>query len=283
MEYIKLQNGLSVPVLGYGCNTLGRSVDDWTMEPDGDYRPLYYALNAGYRYFDDAIDYHNESALGLFLSESGIPRSELFISSKIPEREKYICGEKAVAKYLERSLARFHTDYLDMFLIHRPSKNVEGLLRAWHVLEDYYRDGKIRSIGVSNFEIPLLKIFLNETDIKPMVNQIMINPGCWHTDLVAFCQESAIRPIAWSPLRNLTEDNKQILREIGKKYGKSWAQVLLRYYLQRNISVVPKSHAETEVKENIAIFDFHLTDAELDKISALKGKNLKFPLPGQDL
>lgn len=282
MEYIKLSNGLSAPVLGYGCNTLGRSVDDWMREPDGDYRPLYYALDAGYRYFDTAIDYHNEPALGLFLAESDIPREEFFLSSKLPQRPKYICSEEATSSFIDRSLKRFHTDYLDMFLLHRPSKDVEGLLRAWRVMERYYREGKLKSIGVSNFEIPLLEIFLKETDVKPMVNQVMINPGCWHRELVAFCQEHDIRPTAWSPLRNLTEDNRRDLAEIGENYGKSWAQVLLRYYIQRGISVVPKSHFEHEVRENIDIFDFLLTDAELRRIDALEGQGMPFPLPGND-
>lgn len=180
MEYITFTNGVQVPVLAYGCNTLGRSIDDWTMEPDGDYRPFYYALNAGYRYFDDAIDYHNEAELGVLLSLSHLKRSDFFISSKLPERHKYIAADEAVGYYINRSLERFHTDYLDMYLIHRPSKDAEGLLRAWHVLEKYYKQGKVRVIGVSNFEIPLLKIFLEKTEIRPMVNQIMINPGCWH-------------------------------------------------------------------------------------------------------
>ena len=278
MEYCTLSNGLSVPVLGYGCNTLGRSIDEWRMEPDGDYRPLYYALEAGYRYFDTAIDYHNEPAMGLFLSESSIPREELFISSKLPQRNKYICSKEATAGFIDRSLARFHTDHLDMFLIHRPCEDVEGLLRAWRVIERYYKEGKICAIGVSNFEIPLLKIFLAETDVKPMVNQVMINPGHWNREVVAFCKENDIRPTAWSPLRNLTEENRAELTEIGRAYGKSWAQVLLRFYLQSGISVVPKSHIREEVAQNIDIFDFSLTKAELAAIDQMRGVAFEFKL-----
>ncbi|MCD8155040.1 MAG: aldo/keto reductase [Clostridiales bacterium] len=273
-----LANGVEMPALGYGCNTLGRSVDNWMMEPDGDYRPLYYALDAGYRYFDTAIDYHNESALGLLLSETTIPRHELFLSTKLPERPKYIAAEEGIREYVARSLARFHTDYLDLLLIHRPSEDVKGLLRAWRVFEELYRKGKVRAIGVSNFEIPLLNIFLKETDVKPMVNQIMMNPGVWHRELADFCLMNNIRPTAWSPLRNLTDENRTLLAKVGAEYGKTWAQVLLRYDFQSGIVTVPKSHMKNEIKENIQIFDFCLTDAEMNRISSIRGLNVEFKL-----
>ena len=275
MDYFTLNNGHQIPALGYGCNTLGRSVDDWMMEPDGDYRPLYYALNAGYRYFDTAIRYHNESAMGLFLWESGIPREELFLSTKIPTEDPYVADAQTTRSFIERSLARFHTDYLDMLLIHGPRReDMDITLNVWRVMEEMFDEGKLRNIGISNFYIPQLEWFLPKTRIKPTVNQVMINLGVRHQEVVDWCRANDILPAAWSPLRNALPENIAQLDRIGAKYGKTWAQVLLRYYGQRGILVVTKSHIQEEVIQNLNVFDFLLTEEELAEIDAIEGGKL---------
>lgn len=278
MEYFTLSNGVNMPVLGSGCNSFGRSDGRWQSEPDGDYRPLVSAIKVGYRYFDTAIDYHNEAAIGLFISESGIHREEFFLSTKIPERPEYIASKDSVRMHITRSLERLRTDYLDLLLIHRPSEDVEGIIRTWETMSVMMAEGKIRAIGVSNFEIPLLKTVMDVSKTKPMVNQVMINPGMWHTEVVEFCLKNDIRPTAWGPLTNVSENNKNDLRKIGVKYNKSWAQVLLRHYFQRGIVSVPKSHFVNEQKENLEIFDFKLTDDEMDTIGALRGEQIPFKL-----
>ena len=276
MEYFTLNNGHLMPALGYGCNSLGRSMDDWVMEPDGDYRPLYYALNAGYRFFDTAIRYHNESALGLFLSEYSeehhILRDEFFLSTKIPTESPYVESPAASRSYIERSLSRLHTDHLDMLLIHGPRKeNMDITLDLWRVMEEMYDEGKLRNIGISNFYVPQLEWFLPKVRIKPAVNQIMINLGVRNQDSVDWCRQNDILPAAWSPLRNARQENIAELNVIGRKYGKTWAQVLLRYYKQQGILVVTKSHVEKEVVQNLNVFDFKLTDDELKRIDAMEG------------
>lgn len=276
MKFFTLNNGHEIPALGYGCNSLGRSVDDWTIEPDGDYRPLYYALNAGYRYFDTAIRYHNEPAMGLFISEysaqHNIPRGDYFLSTKIPTEDPYVVNADVTRSYIERSLSRFHTDYLDMLLIHSPRKeNMDITLGVWQVMEEMYDEGILRNIGISNFYVPELEWFLPKTRIKPTVNQVMINLGVRNQEVVDWCHENDILPAAWSPLRNARPENIAQLNEIGQRYGKTWAQVLLRYYRQRDILVVTKSHIEQEVIQNLDIFDFFLTDDELAQIDAMQG------------
>lgn len=278
MEYFTLINNVRMPVLGSGTNSFGRSDGKWQSEPDGDYRPVVSAIKSGYRFFDTAIDYRNESAIGLFVSESGIPREEFFLSTKIPERPEYIASKHNVYKHINGSLERLRTTYLDLLLIHRPTDDIEAIVRTWEAMTEMMSEGKIRAIGVSNFEIPLLKTLMNSNKTKPMVNQIMINPGMWHTEVVEFCLENEIRPTAWGPLTNVSQDNKNDLGGIGGKYGKNWAQVLLRYYFQRGIVSVPKSHFINEQKENLEIFDFNLTSVEMDAIEALKGEQHPFKL-----
>ncbi len=278
MEYFTLINGVRMPALGCGTNSFGRSDGKWQSEPDGDYRPLFSAIRSGYRFFDTAIDYKNESAIGLFVSESGIPREEFFLSTKIPERPEYIASKDTVRKHINGSLERLRTAYLDLLLIHRPIEDIERLVSTWETITEMMLEGKIRAIGVSNFEIPLLKTLMNASETKPMVNQIMINPGMWHTDVVEFCLKNEIRPTAWGPLTNVSQDNKNALGKIGTGYGKSWAQVLLRYYFQRGIVSVPKSHFVNEQKENLEIFDFSLTGAEMDFIAELKSEQGSFRL-----
>jgi len=267
-----------MPAIGSGTNSFGRSDGRWESEPDGDYRPVLSALKLGYRFFDTAIDYKNESAIGLFISESGIPREQFFLSTKIPERSEYIASKETVRKHICGSLERLRTSYLDLLLIHRPTEDIEGIIRTWETMTEMMEEGKIRAVGVSNFEIPLLEILMSTSKIKPMVNQIMINPGMWHSEVVKFCLRNEIRPTAWGPLTNVLDDNRIELAKIGEKYNKRWAQVLLRYYFQRGMVSVPKSHFVNEQKENLEIFDFNLTDAEMDIVGALKGNPVTFRL-----
>ena len=161
-----------------------------------------------------------------------------------------------------------------MYLVHGPHEDVEVTLQTWRVLEQLYREGRLKNIGISNFEPWQLEEFLPRVDIMPAVHQVMINPGVRHTEVVELTRKVGIQPIAWSPLRNTTEQNRADLTAIGAHHGsRSWAQVLLRYYIQREIAVVPKSHIASEVRENMEVLSFRLSEEELAAIDLLRGED----------
>ncbi|MCB5951083.1 aldo/keto reductase [Enterococcus sp. BWT-B8] len=269
METIRLNTGIELPIIGSGTNTFGKENRDYMGKINGDTTEIETAITAGYRHFDTAISYRNESVVASGIAKSGIPRSKFFITSKLPGKPEYTSNEAAVQKGVEESLRTLKTDYIDLFLIHHPWNNLEEITLVWKVLEKYTDKGVLKAIGVSNFNEEQLKHLLDHSRIKPAVNQIESHPGLWNDDIIAYSLENNIVPEAWGPLTRVSPEAKKILTSIGEEYGKTWAQIILRYQLDRGVVVIPKSHNEERQKQNLDLFDFELTEEQKNKIAQL--------------
>ncbi|MBO1304759.1 aldo/keto reductase [Enterococcus sp. 669A] len=257
MEQLKLNNGQTIPQLGLGV---------FKVQDAGDLKSaVAEALKVGYRHFDTATIYHNEEWLGEALAESDVPREELFITSKVWNNNTTY--DETITAFHE-SLKKLQTDYLDLYLIHWPS---EGYNEKWRAMESLYNDGLIKSIGVSNFEKPHMEKLMTTAKIKPAVDQVETHPYFQHKELNEYLKSMDIAHEAWGPLgqgkSNVLED--PVLVKIAEAHDKSVAQVILRWHLQRDIIVIPKSvHAE-RIAQNINVFDFSLTDEEMSMIASI--------------
>lgn len=269
MNKLTLNTGITIPVIGTGTNTFGKENKDFMGIINNDTTELESALKIGYTLIDTAIAYRNESVVALGIKRSGISRNELFITSKIPGKPEYTNTDDLVEKAIQSSLKELDTDYIDLYLIHQPWADHDGINRVWKVLERNVEKGVLKAIGVSNFNVEQLERLLQNCTIKPAVNQIESHPGLWNDDIVDFCRINNINVEAWSPLKRIPEASLVTLKEIGMKYGKSWAQVVLRYQIERNVIVIPKSHNEERQKENFDIFDFNLSDEDRVLIKTL--------------
>ena len=263
MEYTALSNGVKMPVLGYGV---------YQVSPAECERCVRDALTAGYRSLDTAQSYFNEEQVGAAMANSGVPRQEIFLTTKVwVEHYGY---EAARASVLE-SMRRLRTDYLDLVLLHQPFSDYYG---AWRALEDLYQEGKLRAIGVSNFYPDRLVDLASFTRIRPMVNQVEIHPYHQQTEALGWMKKYGVQPEAWAPFGEgrggLFTD--PVLTGIGKRYGKSAAQVMLRWHLQRGVVVIPKSTHIERMQENLNVFDFSLTGEEMAAIGALDKKQSAF-------
>ena len=264
MENIKLSNGVKMPQVGYGV---------YQVTPDECERCVSDALNVGYRMIDTAQAYANEEGVGNAVKKSGIARDEVFIVSKI-----WISNygyEKAKAS-IDESLRKLQMEYIDLMLLHQPFCDRYGAYRA---LEEAYREGKLRAIGVSNFYPDHLIDLASNVDVKPMVNQVETHVFDQQVETKKYMDELDCRIMSWGPLaegRNGFFTN-ELLGEIGKKYGKSIPQVALRWLLQRGVIIIPKSTHKERMAENLNIFDFELTADDMAQIQTLDtGKSLFF-------
>ena len=263
MEYTALSNGVKMPVLGYGV---------YQVSPAECERCVRDALTVGYRSLDTAQSYFNEEQVGAAMANSGVPRQEIFLTTKVwVEHYGY---EAARASVLE-SMRRLRTDYLDLVLLHQPFSDYYG---AWRALEDLYQEGKLRAIGVSNFYPDRLVDLASFARIRPMVNQVEIHPYHQQTEALGWMKKYGVKPEAWAPFGEgrggLFTD--PVLTGIGKRYGKSAAQVMLRWHLQRGVVVIPKSTHIERMQENLNVFDFSLTGEEMAAIGALDKKQSAF-------
>ena len=268
MEYVTLNNGVIMPIVGTGTNTYGKENNEYVGAVTGEIPELVSALELGYRSIDAAIIYRNEELVGKVLAESPVPREELFITTKVPANEDYISSKDATRAAIENSLKNFQTDYLDLLLIHFPIEDKEQLKNTWEVFEEYYEAGKLKAIGVSNFGKKHLDELKEFAKVTPAVNQIQINLKERNDDLLALLQEEGITPVAWGPMK-ADGHQKDVLDEIGKDYHKSGAQVLLKYQIERGVVVIPKSHNRQNQASNLDLFDFELTAADVEKIENL--------------
>lgn len=226
-----------------------------------------HALNAGYRSIDTAQFYDNEAGVGEAINESGIPRDEIFVTTKVWNTHH---GYDKALEAFEQSLTLLNLDYIDLYLVHWPMPKYDLYVETYKALEKLYRDGRVRAIGVSNFHIEHLERLLTECEIKPVVNQVECHPYLQQKELKAFCKENDIVVEAWSPIAKGGEVlQDEIIKEIADKYGKSAAQVVLRWHMQEGTIAIPKSVTPSRIKENIDIFDFSLTDEEMEKIASL--------------
>lgn len=269
MEFLTLNTGIQIPVIGSGTNTFGKVSSQYDGDINDDTTELLAAIDAGYRHFDTAISYRNERVVGLAMKKSGLPRESFFITSKIPGKPDYTSCEKDVLDAVHQTLDALDTPYVDLYLIHHPWENLEEMVLVWKVLERFVDEGKIKALGVSNFNEKQLNYLVQAVRIKPAVNQVESNPGNWNHEIIEYSLKNQIYPEAWGPLKKVSDEAKEVLSDIGKHYNKSWAQVLLRYQIERNVIVIPKSHHVERQKENLALFDFSLTNEERATIGAL--------------
>ncbi|MCC5889231.1 MAG: aldo/keto reductase [Alkalibacterium sp.] len=268
MEKVRLNNGISIPYLGTGTNTYGKENNDYNGELNGNFEALESAIKLGYRLIDTAISYRNEAGVGETIANSGVPREEFYITTKIPAGDQYIKDKDTVRQTLDKSLENLQTDYIDLYLIHKPIEDEDKLRLTWEVLEEYVSNGKIKAIGVSNFSNDHLKTLDQYATVKPSVNQIKSNPTEWNNEQIKYMFKEDIRPQAWGPMK-CSDEQKDQLAEIGKKYDKSWAQVLLRYQTQRGVIVIPKSHNPENQKANLESLNFQLEEEDVKIIDEL--------------
>lgn len=230
------------------------------------------ALDVGYRLIDTATAYQNETAVGKAIKESGINREDIFVTSKLWVSDfTYERAKKAI----DASLQRLGTDYLDLYLLHQPYGDVMG---AWRAMQEAYRAGKIRAIGVSNFYGDQLKNLELTMEVKPAVNQIEVNPWYQQVKEVAVNQREDVRVEAWAPFAEGKHDifKNELIQQIAEKHHKTVGQIILRWLLQRNITVIPKSVHRVRMEENIAVFDFELDDADMNLMSTLNRHESQF-------
>ncbi|CAG9422551.1 TPA: aldo/keto reductase [Providencia alcalifaciens] len=257
MQTVKLNNGVEMPLLGFGVFQM--------TDADECERAVIDALETGYRLIDTAASYQNETQVGNALKQSQIAREDLFITTKLWLQDTSYEGAKA---QFQRSLSRLQLDYVDLYLIHQPYGDVHG---AWRAMEELYQAGKIRAIGVSNFHPDRLADLIAFNKVIPAVNQVEVNPFNQQLHAVPWMQSKNIQPEAWAPFaegRNGLFQHPQ-LTAIGEKYGKSVGQVVLRWLFQRGIVSLAKSVRKTRMAENINILDFTLTDNEMTQIAAM--------------
>ena len=257
METIKLYNGVEMPLLGYGV---------FRVDPKECERCVSDALSVGYRLIDTAQAYGNEEGVGSAIAKSGIDRKDLFITTKVWISNS---GEEKAAKSIDESLRKLQTNYIDLLLIHQAYGDVFG---TWRAMEKAYRAGKVRAIGVSNFQAARFFDFAHYVELKPMVNQLQCNVMIQQTGIEPVLTETDTRMMAWGPLGGQGVDGivkSEMLSLIGAKYSKTAAQVALRWLTQRGIVAIPKSSHRERMEQNFDIFDFSLTPEEMARIASM--------------
>ena len=269
MKYLKLNNGLKIPILGTGTNTFGKENNNFNAKITYDTKELRSAIELGYRLIDTAIMYRNEAVIGKAVKESNIDRSEFFLTTKIPADKEYIETDEHVIKHVEKSLKNLNTDYIDLYLIHFPLDSNEENLRVWRVLETFVDKGMIKSIGVSNFNEDQLAYLLQHARIKPVLNQFQSYPGKHQQSLIDFCKANGVIPEAYQSLAKMDPKTKDKLKELAKPYNKTWSQIVLNYQTNQGLVVIPKSHSKQHQHENIDIFDFELTKEDIETLKNL--------------
>ena len=260
MQTVKLNNGVEMPILGFGVFQMTDLVE---CE-----RSVLDAIETGYRLIDTAQSYMNEEAVGKAIKSSGVPREELFITTKLWIQSN---GYEGAKKSFEASLKNLQLDYLDLYLIHQPYGDVYG---AWRAMQELYKEGKIRAMGVSNFHPDRLTDLIVHNEVVPAVNQVETHPFQQQIETQQFMQENNVQIQSWGPFAEGKNNlfNNEVLVSIGKKYNKSVAQVVLRWLTQRGIVVIPKSVRKERMEENFNRIDFEISTEDLEAIKTLDTK-----------
>lgn len=264
MEYITLNNGVKMPQLGFGV---------YQIPPEDTVRSVRAAIDAGYRSIDTAQAYYNEAEVGKAIAHCGVPREELFITTKVWITN---AGEKRAAESIDESLQKLGSEYIDLLLIHQPFGDYYG---SWRAMEAAYKAGKVRAIGLANFMADRFIDLAHFAEIKPAVNQLETHVFQQQKEIAKYHAQYDTKLMSWGPFAEGRNGyfNTPTLVEIGAHHGKSAAQVALRYMLEQGVILIPKSVHEERIRENIDIFDFALTDDERAEIAALDtGKSLFF-------
>jgi diketogulonate reductase-like aldo/keto reductase len=264
MQKVVLNNGVEMPILGFGVFQI---TDAEECE-----RSVYEAIRTGYRLIDTAASYENEEEVGKAIKRSGVAREELFVTTKLWIQD---AGYESAKKAFERSLKRLQLEYLDLYLIHQPFGDVYG---SWRAMEELYREGRIRAIGVSNFQPDRLMDLIVHNQVVPAVNQIETHPFNQQIETQKFLQENNVQIESWGPFAEGKNNifANELLRSIAGKYNKTVAQTILRWLTQRGVVVIPKSVRKERIIENFNIFDFELSQEDMDAIVALDTKVSSF-------
>lgn len=257
-EVLILNNGVTIPQIGLGV---------WRARDDEAYQSVLTALQLGYRHIDTASIYENEEQVGQAIKDSGIPREEIFVTTKVWNDMQ---GYDTTLQAFEASLSRLQLDYVDLYLVHWPRPQKDMYIDTYRALETLYEQGKVRAIGVSNFKIPHLDRLLANTTVVPVLNQIECHPYFQQQDVKAFCRQYDIKIEAWAPIMRGGEifDNPTI-KQLSDKYNKSAAQIILRWHIQEGTIAIPKSVTPSRIAENFNIFDFKLSEEDMYLISQL--------------
>jgi 2,5-diketo-D-gluconate reductase A len=264
MEKITLNNAVEMPILGFGVYQIPDAVE---CE-----RSVSEALNTGYRLVDTAAAYLNEAAVGNAIKKSDVDREEIFVTTKVWIQD---AGYESTRKAFEKSMARLQLEYLDLYLIHQPFSDVYG---SWRAMEELYREGRIRAIGVSNFQPDRIMDLIIHTGVVPAVNQIETHPFCQQIETQKFLQENNVQIESWGPFaegkNNIFEN--ELLLSIAAKCRKTVAQIILRWLIQRGVVAIPKSVHKERIIENFDIFGFELSPEDMDAITSLDTKSSSF-------
>ena len=264
METVKLNNGVEIPILGFGVFQI--------TDPAECERSVVEAIQTGYNHIDTAASYQNEEAVGRGIKQSGVEREKLFITTKLWIQSN---GYEGTLEAFERSLKRLQLDYIDLFLIHQPYGDV---YREWRAMEELYGQGKVKAIGVSNFQPDRIMDLMIHNKITPAVNQIEVNPFHQQIDTQRFLQDNSVQVEAWAPFAEGKNDifQNELLLSIAAKHKKSIAQVILRWLVQRGVIVLSKSVRKERMTENISVFDFELSTEDMAAITNLDTKTSSF-------
>lgn len=275
-DTFKLNNGRIIPCIGYGT---------YKTPSEETEKAVSEALKIGYRHIDTAAFYANESGVGAAVRNSGISREKIFVTSKLWNANR---GYESTKKAFEQTMKELGLDYLDLYLIHWPANRKQFGDKAksindetWRAMEELYKEGRIKAIGLSNFLPHHIEELMETATIKPMVNQIEFHPGWMQADVVEYCHKNDIVVQAWSPLGRTAVLDNEIIVKIAEKYNKSTAQICLRWVLQNNVLPLPKSVTPSRIKENTEVFDFVLDEEDMKAIDALHNIGGKCALPDE--
>jgi diketogulonate reductase-like aldo/keto reductase len=270
MKVITLNNGVTMPQLGFGV---------WQVEDEKATPAVIKALETGYRSIDTAMIYKNERGVGKAIRQSSVPREDLFITTKVWNADQ---GYDTTLKAFDESLERLGLEYVDLYLIHWPTPEFDDYVDTYKAMEKLYKDGRVKAIGVCNFEIHHLQRLLDECEVKPVLNQVECHPFLAQNELKTFCKKHDIYVEAWSPLMQGGEVlNHPLVQGIARDYNKTGAQIIIRWHLQNDSIVIPKSVTPSRIEENFDVFDFELTDDEMELINNLDRGIRKGPKPDE--
>lgn len=258
MQYVTLNNGLTMPQLGFGV---------WKVPNEEVMAAVTTAIETGYRSIDTAKVYGNEVGVGKAIAASGVPREELFITTKLWNADQ---GYERTLQAFDESLDKLGLDYVDLYLIHWPTPKYDNYVETYKALEKLYHDGRVKAIGVCNFNVEHLKRIMDECDVVPVLNQVECHPYLQQNELKDFCKQHDIYVESYSPLMNGQDVLKdEVIASIAKQHHKTTAQVILRWHLQSNSIVIPKSVTPSRIKENLDVFDFNLSTSDMEEVATL--------------